>query len=238
MFFGNLTLKGSNTRLFPLLLSSVSFKASAVRHGPQQPSGSEPCSFSTRLQQFRGGDSPRTPSDTCYVCTATLFIQLCWGLRPSALSRGAAQDPAPQHRFLHGMENRTLCVCVQLCVLILSNWGEISNLTVGANVVHCLVFSQMLLYFWDILVHIVTSELEWCSHSSTCFPFFLCVHLGASVWGIGEKQWQAAINWQPGTDWSSFSLPPAAIWTSQTPPRPLLHPFQPWGIIFLWNRTL
>ncbi len=95
-------------RQFSLLFSFVSFKASAVRHGPQQPSGSEPCSLSTRLQQFWGGDSPGTPSDTRYVCPAALFIQLCWGLWPSALSGGAAQNAAPQHRLLHGMEKRTL----------------------------------------------------------------------------------------------------------------------------------
>lgn len=76
-----------------VLLHSVSFKASSVRHGPQQPSGPEPRSLSSRLQQFWRSDSPGASSDS-FVSPTTLFIQLCWRLWPSALSRGAAENPA------------------------------------------------------------------------------------------------------------------------------------------------
>lgn len=96
---------------FKVLLSSAVFKAPAVGHGPQQPPGPEPCSFSARLQQFWGGVSTGTLSDTCSVCSAVLCIQL-WRLWPSAVGRGAAQDLAPQHRLLHGME-RTTCLCIK-----------------------------------------------------------------------------------------------------------------------------
>lgn len=114
---GNLTFKWSNTKQFSPLLSSALFKASAVGHGPQQPSGSEPRSFSTRLQQFWGGDSPWSPSDSRYLHPVALFNQL-WSLWPFALGRGAAQNPAPQHRLLHGMKKMTLCNSVPyLCCI-------------------------------------------------------------------------------------------------------------------------
>lgn len=73
-------------------------------------------------------------------------------------------------------------------------------------------------------------NLKCYSYSFTCF-FLMCVYTGAGIWGTREKQWQAAIKRQPRTDWSSLPLPPAVIWTSQTPARPLLHPFQPRGTL-------
>lgn len=148
----NLTFKWSNTRQFSPRL--FLFKASAVRHGPQQPTGSEPCSFSTRLQQFWGGDSPGTPSDTSYDRPATLFIQLYWRLWPSALGRSAAQNPAPQYWFLHGMKKRTLYVC--LC-WISSFW----------LVVHCYLCQIKLRVFTR---RIFRCTLLWVMDSSTFFP--------------------------------------------------------------------
>lgn len=161
----NLTFKWSNTRQFsPHLLL---FKASAVRHGPQQPTGSEPCSFSTRLQQFWGGDGPRTPSDTSYARQATLFIQLCWSLWPSALGRSAAQNPAPQYWFLHGMKKRTLYVC--LC-WISSFW----------LVVHC--------YLCQIKLPVFTRWIFRCTlFVSDGLPHILSVFIQERAFGELEK---------------------------------------------------